>query len=283
MVLIGLGAAALIPVQQAYISDQVAYERRGRALASVDISYSIAGVAGLPIIGWVIDNVGWRSPFLIISFLSLIAAAMIWFRLPAVTDRAHRGQSLAGTWSVFLKPNVLAAMGVGGLLFLAAGCFVTVWGIWLSEDFGLGAVTLGVVATAIGLAELGGVTMSSLLIDRIEKRRGSQAGLLLTTLAFLSLPFTQGSLFFAILVLALMGACVEFAILSLFPLYSEQAPEARATIFSLVGLGISIGLALGSPIAAILWQQVGLGAVCGIAIICLLLAMFLVWRYLPEG
>jgi predicted MFS family arabinose efflux permease len=82
--------------------------------------------------------------------------------------------------------------------------------------------------------------------------------------------------------LVFLGVVVEFTIVSLFPLYSEQAPEARATIFSLVGIGISIGLAVGAPITATLWQQVGLAAVCAVAIVSLFVALFLVWKYLPE-
>ena len=282
MILFGLGVSALIPVQQAYISDQVAYEKRGRALAAVDMSFSLAGIIGLPLVGWLIDAVGWRSPFIILSILAAIAAPLIWFRLPSTSDRAHQAQAAPNIRAVVLKPNVLAAIGVGGFLFLAGGCFLTIWGVWLSEDFNLDAVTLGGIATVISLAEFAGVILSSLFIDRIGKRFGSQAGLLLVMLAFLILPFTQGRLLLAILALVLLGTLVEFTIVSLFPLYSAQAPEAQATVFSLVGVGISIGLALGSPVAAMLWEQVGLWAVCAVAILALMIALFLLTRFLHE-
>jgi predicted MFS family arabinose efflux permease len=282
MLLFGIGASTFIPVQQAYVSDKVDYNKRGRALATIDMSYAVSGLFGMIIVGWLIETIGWRSPFLILGVLCLLAAPVIWFQLPAVEDRMHTSLSLVTLRTVLAKSNVLASMGVGLLVFLAAACFVTVWGIWLNDDFNLGAVALGVVATLIGLAELSGVSLSSLFIDRIGKRRGSQIGLILTSAGFLLLPFTQGRFLLAIAMLVFLGAVVEFTIVSLFPLYSEQAPEARATLFSLVGLGISIGLAVGAPITATLWQQVGLGAVCAVAIVCLLVAMFLVWRFLPE-
>jgi predicted MFS family arabinose efflux permease len=68
----------------------------------------------------------------------------------------------------------------------------------------------------------------------------------------------------------------------MFPLYSVQAPEARATIFAVVGVGISIGLAVGSPVTAILWERLGLAAVCTVAILSLGLALYLVQRFLHE-
>ena len=282
MILFGIGTSTFIPVQQAYVSDKVDYSKRGRALATIDMSYAISGLVGLVMVGWLIEAVGWRSPFLILGLLCLIAAPVIWFQLPAVEDRTYTSLSLATLRSVLVKAGVWASMGVGMLVFLAAGCFATVWGIWLNEEFYLGAVALGAVATLIGLAELSGVTVSSLFIDRIGKRRGSQIGLILASAGFLLLPFSQGRFLFAIAMLVFVGAIVEFTIVSLFPLYSEQAPTARATLFSLVGVGISVGLAVASPIAATLWARVGLEAVCAVAIFCLCTALLLVWRYLPE-
>jgi len=282
MMLFGIGVSTFMPVQQAYVSDKVDYNKRGRALATIDMSYAVSGLVGMVIVGWMIEAIGWRSPFLILGLLCLLAAPVIWFQLPAVEDRTHTSLTLATLRSVLAKPNVLASMGVGLLVFLAASCFVTVWGIWLNHDFNLGAVALGVVATLIGLAELSGISLSSLFIDRIGKRRGSQIGLILASAGFLLLPFSQGRLFLAVAMLVFLGVVVEFTIVSLFPLYSEQAPEARATIFSLVGIGISIGLAVGAPITATLWQQVGLAAVCAVAIVSLFVALFLVWKYLPE-
>ena len=159
---------------------------------------------------------------------------------------------------------------------------MTIWGIWFSADFGFDAAALGLVATSIGLAELGGIVFSGLFIDRIGKRRGSQIGLLLAAVAFGLLPLTQTTLLLAILALVGLGGLMEFTIISLLSLYSEQVPEARAMMFSLVGLGIAIGMALGSPITVALWEKVGLWAVCAVSTSCLLLAFILVWRVLEE-
>lgn len=282
IILLGFGVTAFLPVQLAYISDLVAYEKRGRAMATVDMSFAVTGIVLLPIVGWLIDTLGWRSPFLILSVPGLIAAAVIWFRFPTTEHHADTRLPWSAIAGITVRPNVLASIAVGMLLLFATGSSMTVWGLWLSADFGFDAAKLGLVATAISFAELGGIALSALFIDRIGKQRGSQAGLLLTAVAFLLLPFTQFALFPALLVLIGLGGVLEFTTISLFSLYSEQAPQARAMMFSLVSLGIAIGMALGSPVTVMLWEQVGLWAVSAVSIACLLLAFMLVWRFLKD-
>ena len=282
MIVYGLSLAAFIPAEQAYISDQAPFHKRGRALGTIELSWALVGIISMPIVGWLIDAFGWQASFLLLSCFSFLGAVLIWFRLPSVEHRSHNKLALAEMWQICLRPNVLAAIGVALFLFVAVSIFITVWGIWLNEEFNLSAAALGVVATAIGVAELSGSGLSSLFIDRIGKRRGSLGGLLALTIAFLILPLTQYNLVAAIAGLVLMGICVEFSIVALLPLYAEQAPEARATIFSLTGFGVAIGVASGSPLTAMLWSNFGLWAVCGVAAICVLIAWGLVTNFLPE-
>ncbi|HXV97720.1 MAG TPA: MFS transporter [Anaerolineae bacterium] len=282
MLLFGLGLTAFLPSQQAYISDQVAYHRRGRALAAVEFSWAVAAILCLPIAGWLIDAFGWRSPFLILSLFSLIGAIIVWRQLPPAEHHAQISLSWLEIQKICFRPNVLAAIGVALLLFVAVTCFASVWSIWLSADFRLDAVRLGLVATGIGIAELGGSGSSSLFIDWLGRRRGSGLGLLLTSLILLLLPLTQSSLYAAVPTLIITGIFLEFAIVSLISLYSEQAPEARGTVFSLILLGGAIGGSIGTPVTAMLWEAYGLWGVCGVAAGCVLAALGLMGRFLRE-
>lgn len=282
MLVFGLGLTAFIPPQQAYISDQVVYQRRGRALAIIEASWAVAAIVFLPLIGWLIDNFGWRSPFMILGLLSLLGALLIWHYLPPAAHHTQTELSWAEMRRLSLRPNVLACTAVSMLLFVTVDCFISVWGIWLSADYALDAAALGLVATGIGLAELVGSGSSSLFIDRLGKRRGSGLSLILSALMLFFLPFTQSVFLLAVAALIVTGALLEFTIVSLIPLYSEQAPEARGTLFSLVLFGAAIGGAMGAPIAANLWEVAGLGGVCLVAGSCLLGACGLMWRFLRE-
>lgn len=282
MMIFGLSLAAFIPAEQAYISDRVSYDKRGRALAVVEFSWALAGILSLPLIGWLIEYFGWRTSFLAIGILSLFGVVLIRLRLPAVETRSSFGVKLATFWEVCQRPAVLAAIGGEILLFVGVGAFPTVWSIWLSQDFGFKAIGLGLVATAVGIAELGGSGLTGLYIDRIGKKRGSQIGLLATALGFGLLPFTQTYFYAVIAGLVFIGLFLEFTVVSLLPLYSDQVPEARATVFSLVGLGAAIGVAFGSPLAAQLWEQAGLWAVCGVSAGALVMGLGLVTAFVHE-
>lgn len=177
----------------------------------------------------------------------------------------------------------MAAVSVALLVFVAASTFITVWGIWLSEEFKFDAITLGWVGTAVGVAELAGAALSSLFIDRIGKKRGAEWAFLLLVIVLSLLPLTQNTTTaIAIATLVVLGIGFEFTIVSLIPLFSEQVPEARGTVLSLTFLGIGIGSAIAPPITTTLWELYGLGAVCAAAAACLLLAFGLTWKFLHE-
>jgi predicted MFS family arabinose efflux permease len=251
-------------------------------LASIEFSWALTGIVALPIAGWLIYTYGWRTPLVILGSVSLVFAVLVWLVLPTTDHTTVHRLNQREIQRVFVKREVLASLFVALCLFFGVGIFATIWSIWLSADFGLTAVGLGLVATAIGVAELIGSGASSLFIDRLGKRRGSILGLLLTAGAFLILPFTQIALPVAVLGLLVLGTGVEFSVVSLIPLYSVQAPEARATVFSLVGVGVAIGSAIASPAAASLWQLVGLEAVCAVGFVTLGAAAVLVWKFLLE-
>ncbi|MBN1217777.1 MAG: MFS transporter [Anaerolineae bacterium] len=282
MLVLGLGLAVFIPAQQAYVSDQVLYQRRGRTLGTIEYSWALVAIFVLPLVGWLIDTLGWRTPFLIIGPLTVAGALLIWFGLPRTERHTQTTLSWSAIRTVLFRPNVMGAVMMALLIYIALSSFLSLWGIWLATDFGLDAVAIGLVATAIGITELGGSVSSSLFIDRFGKKRGGGLGLLLAAIVFATLPFTQGQLFCAIGGLVVLGLLMEFTIVSLIPLYSEQVPEARGTVLSLLLFGSSIGLAIGPPITANLWAQFGLRAVCVVAATCLGVAFIIMRQFLLE-
>jgi predicted MFS family arabinose efflux permease len=98
MVIFGLALAAYIPAQQAYISDLVPYQTRGRSLAIIEISWAASAILMLPMIGWMIDNLGWRWPFLAVGLLSLIGSTIVWLRLPPIEKRSQTTPSSSYSW-----------------------------------------------------------------------------------------------------------------------------------------------------------------------------------------
>lgn len=283
ILLISLTTSAFLPVQKAYVSDQAHYERRGRALASVEASFSIAGILGLPFIGWLIDTWGWQMPFLVMAMTCFTGAAIVGIRLPSSLEYRGSNTSWLTFQGLLKKPRVPASMAVAFGLCLAFGIFMTFWGIWLTEDFGFTAVGLGLTGTSIGVAELAGVILSGLFIDRMGKRRGSLIGLFAAAISFSMISLVQENITWIKVMLVLTAVLLEFSFTSLYPLFADQAPEARATLFALVALSTSIGIGLGSPIAASLWRWRGLSAVTFVGGAILTVTFVLIWIFLKEG
>lgn len=282
MLLVSLTTTAYLPVQKAYVSDKVSYERRGRALAAVDASFSTAGMVGLPIVGWMIEVWGWQPPFFILGCLSFIAALAIGIRLPKTKHRTPSAAAKLNIWKFFCQPKIFVSLAVSILLIFTFGLFMTFWALWLSADYGFGPLDIGLIGTSIGIAEFVGLLMAGLFIDRIGKRRGTLISLIASAVAFSLIPFFQQSLLVIRIMLVLTAITIEFAMTAAIPLFAEQAPKARATLFSLTALGTTVGIGFAPPITTSLWAWKGIGGITVVAALSSVLAFFLVWRFLYD-
>ncbi len=278
----GLAVNSYLPAQQAYLSDLVPFERRGRALASVDIAFAVSGMLVMPLIGWLFDAFSWYIPFLGMAALSLLMAFLTWFYLPEAKPVSTKKGGVVPLGVLLRKRNVQASLGVAMLLFTGVGIFMTFWSIWLSADFGFNSVDLGFMATQIGVSELLGAVLAGLIIDRLGKQRGSLLGVVLAGFFFALIPLAGQNLIAIRVALVLTVFWIEYSIVSLFPLYGEQAPDARASIFSLVALASGIGLAIGPVLATTLWERSGLTTITTIAALSLAFSAVLIWLFLGE-
>jgi len=96
------------------------------------------------------------------------------------------------------------------------------------------------------------------------------------------IPLSNGNIGWIRTSLVLTVFWLEYSIVSLFPLYGEQAPEARATIFALVALANGVGLAAGPVLATTLWESHGLTTITTVATLSLVLCALLIGFFLRE-
>jgi len=119
------------------------------------------------------------------------------------------------------------------------------FGVWLEGSFSLKVTALGGVAALIGLSELSGEGLVTMISDRLGKRRSAALGLACNILAAILLPWIGHSVIGAMVGLFLFFLSFEFSIVSTIPLITEILPNARATVlavntsFALLGRGIS--------------------------------------------
>jgi predicted MFS family arabinose efflux permease len=287
-VLYGLAKAIYDPAVLAYLGDSVPYARRARAVGVSELSWSAAWLLGVPATGFLMERFGWRAPWTALVFLGILGAGITRLGLPntrSAMQIAQGGQlmsSMLKTWVVLLRRRKAALVLTTTLLLMAAVELpLIVYGVWLETTFGLSLGALGLASTVIGLAEAAGEVGTVVFTDRLGERRSVLAGMIGLTISLLLLPWiARFGLAPALAGVVLVMLSFEFAYVSLLPLVSEVAPDARAALLSFNVTAASVGRLGAALVSSWLWrwQSIALqawlgGALAMIAAVALALGM----------
>jgi predicted MFS family arabinose efflux permease len=259
VLLAALSNLIFTPAMQAYIGDRVPYNRRGRILGITELSWAIAFIAGIPFIGWLMEQSeaqhAWRVPFPWLAGLGLLFWIAIAWRVPN-NRSAHA--SPANGWhalkQVLVVPSVLAGLGFAICASAANEVVNLIFGVWLEDQFALKLAALGAASAVIGISELSGEGLSALFTDRLGKERAVKLGLIMSVCATVVLYFFSGSVTGALIGLFLFYLGFEFTVVSSLPLMSEVFPAARATVMAAAIACFSLGRAMGDLITPWLYQ-----------------------------
>ncbi len=156
-VLMGAGAAGIIPLTMAWIGDRVPYSQRQEVLARLLGSTVLGMMAGSWAGGLLADTVGWRSAFFGIAALFLVVGLALWCRHPreehrtaASPQRSYLHQ-LAAVFVSSWARQVFALSFVEGALVFGALAFVP---SHLHERFQMSLSEAGAVVALFGLGGL---------------------------------------------------------------------------------------------------------------------------------
>jgi predicted MFS family arabinose efflux permease len=282
VLLMALAYLVFLPAVQAYIGDRVPYERRGRAMGLTELSWSLAFILGVPLVGWLLGRSGsWKTPFPLFVILGMLAFAVIWWFIP--TDHAARAGSAAainrnGLLQVLRTPAVPVGLAMAIMMTAANESVNLVFGLWLENSFGLKLAALGAAAAVLGLAELSGEGLSAGLVDRLGKEWSVRTGLLVNSLAAVGLVFFGRTVWSALLGLFVFYLSFEFTIVSALPLMSEALPALRATVMASTVASFSIGRAIGAGIGPLLFTHWSFPANAAAAVLFNLSALLLLSR-----
>jgi predicted MFS family arabinose efflux permease len=276
----GVGKLVYDPSMQAYIGDRVDYARRGLAIGITELSWSTAFLLGVPILGWLIDRSGyWQAPFPVLAGFSLVMAAMLWVVIPSDTPPASTAHPALtqGIRVVLRYSPALAGLGIALLISASNEVVSIIYGAWMEDAFGLQVAALGAASAVIGIAELTSEGTVAAYVDRLGKRRAVAVGIGANALACLLLPALSFGVMGALVALFLFFLTFEFAVVSLVPLMTELAPEARATLMAgnvaAFSGGRMVGALLGPPLfnVGLLANSATAAILNGIALVVLLI------------
>lgn len=280
--LAGLGKSIFDPALQAYVGERVPYERRGMAIGLLEFSWAGSTLAGIPVIGLLIDRFGWRSPFLVLGAVGLLTMLALVILIPNEKGPSIIGETPGGilkSWHRVGKER--AALGVLGFAFLVNAAndnLFVVYGAWLEGAFGLSIVALGVGTIVIGLAELLGESLTATLADRIGLKQSVAMGLIFCILSYVILPFLEHSLTFALTGLFWVFLTFEFSIVSCLSLCTELLPGSRATMMASLIAAAGLGRVVGAVLGGFIWERGDIFVVGTVSAgLCALALCVLVW------
>ncbi len=284
ILVLGMSDAITYPLMQAYISEHAPPWRLGRALITVEYSWAITGIVILPIIGWLIAELGWHTPFRVLSIFSGMAILVLAFLLPP--SHPNPKQQPISFWkqmgSVVRDRSALGSVLVSATVFIAAEAYFVTWGAHLARDFALGPEAIGRVASGLGVVELGGSVLASFIVDPLGKRRGVIAGVAFFLAALLSLPWLSRTLTTTFVAMGLISLAIEYSIVSTIPLMAQQRPTSRATVLALGAMMGAFTRSLTDPAATWLLEHGSFLAAMAYSFLALLIALLILWRWVEE-
>lgn len=278
----GLGKSLFDPALQSYVGETVPYRHRGLAIGVIEFSWAGSALIGIPLVGLLITQFGWRSPFLVLGVLGLLSAVMLVVLIPRDNRRRLDAVSRVGfreAWRRLSRER--AALGALAFSFLIAAAndnLFVIYAVWLESAFGLSVLALGAATTIIGLAELTGEGLTASIADRVGLKRALYIGLTLSVLSYLMLPLIGHTLSLALVGLFFAFLTFEFTIVTSISLFTEILPGARATMMSSNIAAMSLGRVIGALVGGLIWLTGGLLAIGLVsAAICALALMVLAW------
>jgi len=260
--LYGLAKVVHDPSVYAFVGDTVPYHRRGRVVGIIELAWSAAWLIGVPLAGFLIEGFGWRAPWSVLAVLGLVGLGVTRFGLPLSrsatpqTSDARLLPSLVRVWrSLLARRHVVLLLCISLLISMALEIPFIVYGAWLETAFGLSLGALGLASVVVGLAEATAELGTTAFTDRLGKKRSVLLGLLGLAASLVALPsLAQLGLAGALGGVVLVMLTFEFGIVSLMPVATETAPDARATMISLNITAFSLGRMVGAVAGGWLWE-----------------------------
>lgn len=250
-----LGNNLFAPALQAYLGDHVPYEKRGLYLTITEIPWALSFILMIPLIGVMLTHLTWYSPFWLLAGLAVLMFVLIAVFVPS--DRPASAEAMtffADIKKVLTSRSALFGMVMGFLIVAGNEVVNVVFGVWIQDSFGLEIAALGAASAIIGFSELTGEGITAYLADHLGKERAVTLGLILSSLAVITLPWLGRSKVGALIWLFLFYFTFEIMVVSSLPLMTEVMPAARATMMALFLAALSLGRAAGDLLAPTLYQ-----------------------------
>ncbi len=294
MFLAGVGTFAFVPTLQAYLSIKLPYHRRAWGLGVLEYAWALSGIFGLFSVGLLIEATNWRVPLFVIS-IGMLLATILYSRLP-MTDSHQATVENSSTSPTRINRQQIrqffdlgdngrsawaSLISQGTVMFSAMHLFIN-YGSWLKAEYQFTPSRLGQVALYLGIADLVGSVLVSLIADRFGKRRSLLVGVSVAIVGFVILPLMNVSALTAVSSLIFVRFGFEFSVVSNIIVLSEQAPTQRGKIMTLGAACALLGSTLAGFTGPLAFVQFGIWGLSIIPAITMGIALLLIIMVVKE-
>jgi predicted MFS family arabinose efflux permease len=249
-----LGVFIFVASTQAYMGDEVAYEQRGSMMAIVEFNWSLAFIAGVPLVGLLIAAKGWLAPFPLLTILGIVSLVAIIRIVPGGSKNENQTIGLKQNIGIIVhSKSAMAALAMAMAVTTGNEIVNLMFGVWLEDSYQLQIAALGAASIVIGCAEMLGEGVTAFVVDKVGKKRTVAITLILNMVVALIMPWIAHSVTGALIGLFLFYLSFETMIVSSLPIMTEILPSARATLMGLSVAAFSLGRAIGAAVAPLLY------------------------------
>jgi predicted MFS family arabinose efflux permease len=251
-VLAVISAAIFTPQAAAVAGMLVAPERRGRAITTVFLGWSVASVIGSPLSALVGGTYGWRVAFWILAALALLCSALVWRVIP----QGVKPPAVSGAmWRQTLGSKLLIITVLVTALS-ASGQFVqfAYFSPYVVQVLKGTAKDVAILFAVFGLFGVIGSFAVSRMIDRTGAPKAVMITLILMAISLLLWPLGVG-------IASLALVCIPWG-LGCFACNSAQqarlvalAPAMASVSVALNTSALYLGQGLGSAVGGVMIAQ----------------------------
>ena len=235
LVLLGQGNTTFYLGIGTWIAQHVPYERRGRVIGLIEVSWAFGLLIGVSTMGLVTAATNWRVGYLSGAAAMIVMAIVVVGRIEAQTDE-HRTAAAARVAGPLISRGWLVLLS-GFALTAASHSLVVTFGSWLEDEFGLTPAGLSAVTFVLGAGELTATLFVARFTDAWGKRRSVAVGACLMIPASAGLVMLHHHLILGVCLLAVVVLGFEFSVVSAIALGATLVPGSPAR-----GLGLLVGV-----------------------------------------
>jgi len=216
-----------------WISDHVPYEKRGRYIGIIEISWALGLLIGVSGMGVITALISWRAGFIAGACGISVSLAFIAAR---IKTEPHEVSSRIADDGIRLRGRAWLVVATMFATMCASQCIFITFGAWLDDQFGFGALGIAAVGFSFGLVELYASVTSAKKTDSWGKEKSIAIGCLIMIPGGLALSLVAHNLVFGLVALMVYILGFEFAVVSMLPLATHLVPKRPGS-----GLGLVFG------------------------------------------